>query len=832
MNTLFFRLFLFLSLIASIDVSAQSAKKFAKMARASEKKKDYTSAITNYSKAIELKPTNYKYLTYRANCYRTIDNKKESLKDYESAFKVKNSDKWLYLRIMDLAIQLDEFDKSIKYGEELIAKDKKNIEAYQQTAWSYIKTKQFQKAIDKCVTAIEYEQYSHKNHYLKALALDSLKRYAEANIEYVIAIKLLKNYELDEKKLVKGQYKSYFFNHAFCLYNLKDYGDAINEYNYAIEIDGIDLYEPKNYMVYYRRSQAYLGKEDYLNPLGDLNKCLVLNNKFVDGFYQRAEVYVKTSQFQSAISDFTKVVLLDPQNKKAFQKRGESYQELGNFNEAINDYKTCLSLNPADKNIQSKLDFVTKKLYEANRESDNPDVKITYPFIDGAGYVNVYTSQTSMIIEGSVKDKSLISSITVNGVQANFAKNDKNPDFIADIPVPNTKYIEVVVKDVYFNETTKKIKLGKIFDETRVMVNFSGTIVSEENSKQVLSGKKVYLTNEKGEVFYSTTTDVNGKFNFEKLPYDKNYLLAFDIEDNTQLSGIKSFVVLNNKGETILKSEKNDKGKFTFEVLKNDQMAMSLMSVEDAAMEIDMKGKLMAGETGNTPLSNINILLVNDKGEIIVSRRTDANGLFIFKNLLPSQNYIIKIDEEDGKTITYNRILITDEQNHLIKEITRDEFGKFSYKLLKSESIMLSSISEDIADPWIGAIKLNVNKKETSIVENIYYASGSFVIPRDAEVILEKAFKALTENPKLILEVQSHTDAVAGDDYNMELSQKRATAVVDYLIKKGIDKKRLVAKGFGETMLANTCANGVECSDAEHKQNRRTVFKLNYEGTK
>jgi tetratricopeptide (TPR) repeat protein len=73
-----------LSFIASVNMSAQSAKKFAKLARADEKKKDYTSAAANYSKAIELKPTNYKYLTYRANCYRLIDNKKESLKRLRS----------------------------------------------------------------------------------------------------------------------------------------------------------------------------------------------------------------------------------------------------------------------------------------------------------------------------------------------------------------------------------------------------------------------------------------------------------------------------------------------------------------------------------------------------------------------------------------------------------------------------------------------------------------------------------------------------------------------------------------------------------------------------
>ena len=86
----------------------------------------------------------------------------------------------------------------------------------------------------------------------------------------------------------------------------------------------------------------------------------------------------------------------------------------------------------------------------------------------------------------------------------------------------------------------------------------------------------------------------------------------------------------------------------------------------------------------------------------------------------------------------------------------------------------------------------------------------------------------MKKNPKLLLEVQSHTDATAGDEFNMELSQKRANVAVDYLIANGIDKKRLTAKGFGETQLSNRCSNNVDCSNEEHKQNRRTVFKLSY----
>ena len=67
---------------------------------------------------------------------------------------------------------------------------------------------------------------------------------------------------------------------------------------------------------------------------------------------------------------------------------------------------------------------------------------------------------------------------------------------------------------------------------------------------------------------------------------------------------------------------------------------------------------------------------------------------------------------------------------------------------------------------------------------------------------------------------------MASDEYNMDLSQKRAATVVEYMISKGISANRLLAKGYGENEVINRCKNAVDCSDAEHKQNRRTVFKV------
>jgi outer membrane protein OmpA-like peptidoglycan-associated protein len=60
----------------------------------------------------------------------------------------------------------------------------------------------------------------------------------------------------------------------------------------------------------------------------------------------------------------------------------------------------------------------------------------------------------------------------------------------------------------------------------------------------------------------------------------------------------------------------------------------------------------------------------------------------------------------------------------------------------------------------------------------------------------------------------------------MGLSNRRAHAAVDYLVSKGISRSRLKSKGYGETKLLNKCADGVQCTEEEHKVNRRTEFKF------
>ena len=112
------------------------------------------------------------------------------------------------------------------------------------------------------------------------------------------------------------------------------------------------------------------------------------------------------------------------------------------------------------------------------------------------------------------------------------------------------------------------------------------------------------------------------------------------------------------------------------------------------------------------------------------------------------------------------------------------------------------------------------------LLENIYYDLAKAEIRSDAASELDKLVQLLNDNPEIKIEISSHTDSRDDDDANMGLSQRRAQAAVDYIITKGIDRERLVAKGYGESLLINGCTNDVECSEEEHQKNRRTEFKV------
>ena len=108
------------------------------------------------------------------------------------------------------------------------------------------------------------------------------------------------------------------------------------------------------------------------------------------------------------------------------------------------------------------------------------------------------------------------------------------------------------------------------------------------------------------------------------------------------------------------------------------------------------------------------------------------------------------------------------------------------------------------------------------MINNIYYDLDKAEIRKDAAFILDSLVLMLEDNPEIYIELGSHTDDRNTDAYNLDLSQRRAKSAVDYLIGRGIQSKRVLAKGYGETKLIIENAQ----TEAEHQINRRTEFKV------
>ncbi|MEZ4898216.1 MAG: OmpA family protein [Saprospiraceae bacterium] len=111
------------------------------------------------------------------------------------------------------------------------------------------------------------------------------------------------------------------------------------------------------------------------------------------------------------------------------------------------------------------------------------------------------------------------------------------------------------------------------------------------------------------------------------------------------------------------------------------------------------------------------------------------------------------------------------------------------------------------------------------ILQNIYYDLDKWDIRDDAKPALDALIKILKDNPSIRIQLASHTDCRASDEYNLGLSQKRAQSAVDYLVSNGIDPGRLIAKGFGKTQLIEKCPCE-ECTEEQHQINRRTTFTI------
>ncbi|GAB2571301.1 OmpA family protein [Spirosoma areae] len=211
-------------------------------------------------------------------------------------------------------------------------------------------------------------------------------------------------------------------------------------------------------------------------------------------------------------------------------------------------------------------------------------------------------------------------------------------------------------------------------------------------------------------------------------------------------------------------------------------------------------GTVSANETPIAPLDSARVRILDDAtGQPIAEVTTGQPGTFG------------KYPLQEGKDYT----LLAERRGYL----TRRE--AFTMQGKSIPPVFLTKAQTDTTfNVAILLDKATLNK--TFVLENIYYDLDKYNIRTDAAEELDKLVTILKDNPTLKIELGSHTDTRASNAYNNTLSQNRAKSAVEYIVSKGIDASRMVAKGYGETVLIVKNAQ----TEEEHQRNRRTEFKI------
>ncbi|MBL0683037.1 OmpA family protein [Aquimarina mytili] len=125
---------------------------------------------------------------------------------------------------------------------------------------------------------------------------------------------------------------------------------------------------------------------------------------------------------------------------------------------------------------------------------------------------------------------------------------------------------------------------------------------------------------------------------------------------------------------------------------------------------------------------------------------------------------------------------------------------------------------------------LGLNRTINDLIDlnEIYFDFDKWDITEKAEIELDRVVRIMNEDyPDMVIKIETHSDSRGDEDYNLELSQKRAESIYNYLLSKNISKNRILSYiGFGESKPVNECKDGKDCSEDQYQKNRRSSFVI------
>jgi outer membrane protein OmpA-like peptidoglycan-associated protein len=198
------------------------------------------------------------------------------------------------------------------------------------------------------------------------------------------------------------------------------------------------------------------------------------------------------------------------------------------------------------------------------------------------------------------------------------------------------------------------------------------------------------------------------------------------------------------------------------------------------------------------------------------------------------KGYVTDVKTQKGLPCTVE--LSSDSSQKVLSDVQTDETGfyfitlpvgkNYTFTVNRKGYLFYSDVFNLADKPSDSTYEKNISLQPVELnatvrMKNIQYATNSFQLEPVSMIELSKLIQLMNDNPSLKIQINGYTDNVGNDADNLKLSENRAKAVVDFLIAKGVDAKRMTWKGFGETQpIADNS------SEEGRALNRRTEFVI------
>jgi outer membrane protein OmpA-like peptidoglycan-associated protein/tetratricopeptide (TPR) repeat protein len=608
----------------------------------------------------------------------------------------------------------------------------------------------------------------------KTKVLSALKEYE--NLSYSESIPKLLKLVAKEKnsiKVIERLSNAYYFT--------RQMAEASNWYKKLLEL--YPKTKPENY---FRYAQSLKGQEKYDEANTILKKFATLNPED-----SRAKELLKSQNYFDLFNDKSKIFqLINLDINTEFSDFGPSTYKSNLIFSSSRD----LEENIYSRNAQPFLD-----LFELNNEGG---------IIEIQGDINTKYHESSTAF---TKDGKTVYFTRNNYFKGKFKKNSKETHVLKIYKAVLIDSVWINIKPLPFNNDEYSVAHPALSQDDKKLY-FASDMLGTNGASDI------FVVNINADGSYGQPTNLGPKINTEgreNFPFiSEKGILYFSSDGHLGLGGLDVFSInideINNsdtKIENLGKPINSSKDDFGFII--NETTGRGYMSSnreggkgDDDIYSFEIPNCLQIVTGTIKDKNNLELLpgaivtLYNAEDKMLKSITVGENATYEFQDLNCENEFTIKIDKKDYSSTEKSFITPHKPQKlieHFLLEKTAAEIGTDLFKLLN--------------------------------LEPVYFDYDKSDIPPDAEIELAKIINYLKQFPRVKLDVRSHTDSRGKDAYNLTLSNRRNQSTRDYIINNGgISQDRVTGSGYGETQLTNNCSNDDNCTEEEHKTNRRSEF--------